>query len=504
MSEKPLQRISVRLGQLELDQRNPRLSPEVQGASEREIIESMIGTSKILPLAASIADRGLYLHDSMIVIEKRSKTTGENKSGRKKSKSKFKPKPSYTVVEGNRRLAAIKLLITPDLAPIKHRRALKRLHDRADLTALKSISVVVAPDRESVLPLLVDRHTTSPIEAWPSLAQARFFRGMVEEDNLSVEEIAEQSASKSPGEIYLLLRTLALYESYAHLELEEETEKKVASPRFPMSILSRIIESPAGRKALGVDIADDQSLVGTVHLDAFTARMTTLFELITTDDPDKRVDTRKLNKPTAIKSWIDKEFIPAVPRTRRKRGGFRFDELGKPQAPDHSLEAPETAKPEPKPGPGRSVIPNDFRPKITTARIKTVFDELSTTQIKSRPNTSAILLRTLLDMGVYDYFKRDEHLPEMLASSKSMREKSQRADWSPSLKQMLQYGLDNKLFDGLDPQAYSVIRHMLKEKAAISIDSLDKWVHNIYRLPTEDELRSSWVQLEPLLKIVLE
>lgn len=503
MSNTNLQRKSVRLGQLELDQRNPRLAPDVQGASEREIIESMIATSKILPLATSIADRGLYLHDSMIVIDKCAENTGDNKPGKKKSKSKPKPKTCYTVVEGNRRLAAIKLLITPDLAPIKHRRTLKRLHDRAELAALKSISVIVAPDRESVLPLLVDRHTTSPIEAWPTLAQARFFRDMVEEDGLSVEEIAEQSASKSPGDIYSLLRTLALYESYAHLDLDSETEKKVASPRFPMTVLSRIIDSPAGRKAVGVDIADDQSLAGIVHLDAFKARMTTLFELITSDDPDKRVDTRKLNKPTAIKSWIDKEFVPAVPKTRRKRGVFLFDDLGKPQAPNQSSEAPETAKPEPKPSLGRSVIPKDFRPKISTLRIKDVFDELAKTQIKARPNTSAILLRTLLDMGVYDYFKRDEHLPEMLASSKTMREKSSRADWSPSLRQMLQYGLDNKLFDGLDPQAYSIIRHMLTEKAVISIDSLDKWVHNIYRKPTEDELRSSWGQLQPLFQVVL-
>jgi hypothetical protein len=85
---------TIQIGELRLDTANPRHEPV---SSQREAIQALIATErqKLVVLADDIKEHGLSPVDRLLVV----------KQGR-----------SYTVVEGNRRLAAVKLLDNPSLA----------------------------------------------------------------------------------------------------------------------------------------------------------------------------------------------------------------------------------------------------------------------------------------------------------------------------------------------------------------------------------------------------
>lgn len=85
---------TLSVGELELDVQNPRHEPVT---SQRDAILEIIANQRqrLVVLAGDIKEHGLNPTKRMMVIE----------NGKR-----------YTVVEGNRRLTAIKLLNNPDLA----------------------------------------------------------------------------------------------------------------------------------------------------------------------------------------------------------------------------------------------------------------------------------------------------------------------------------------------------------------------------------------------------
>ncbi|MGH9931854.1 MAG: hypothetical protein ACREA9_21865, partial [Pyrinomonadaceae bacterium] len=107
----------------------------------------------IIELMRSIGENDYFEEEPLLVIRK---------SGRP---------ISYTVVEGNRRLAASKLLAHPNLAPIR-RQAVLAAHDEAKHNPTR-IPVLVYERREDILDYLGYRHITG-IKPWDPLAKAKY------------------------------------------------------------------------------------------------------------------------------------------------------------------------------------------------------------------------------------------------------------------------------------------------------------------------------------------
>src|SRR5262245_12100070 len=102
----------VRVANLELDPLNPRLPGVGTTRHTREIVAEMIEHENILELAKSIVEfGGLYPNERLILVEE---------GGEK------------IVVEGNRRLSALKLLHSPDLAPEAHTERFRNLSNKID------------------------------------------------------------------------------------------------------------------------------------------------------------------------------------------------------------------------------------------------------------------------------------------------------------------------------------------------------------------------------------
>jgi hypothetical protein len=146
---------------LRFDPRNPRLPPEAINYSQNQIFDILERDFDLLPIAKSMADNGYFDEEPLIVIPKE------------------KEKGVYTVVEGNRRLAALKLLTDPNTrarSPNRHtyEKLTKSLAEPLDV-----VPVVKRKDREEIVPILGFRHIAG-IMKWESLSKARYIHDLVE------------------------------------------------------------------------------------------------------------------------------------------------------------------------------------------------------------------------------------------------------------------------------------------------------------------------------------
>jgi hypothetical protein len=162
----------VPLANLLLDYRNPRFREEYQASSlsQDELCLLIDKHYDAIQIARSIAWHGYFESEPLIAVEEGS--NGE-----------------YVVVEGNRRLAALKGLASPSLREqlTEQTRAWGSLPAQVDLP--DDFPVVVVRDRQAIVPLLGFRHI-SGIEPWEPIAQARYITSLVDEGR-SLEDIAE-------------------------------------------------------------------------------------------------------------------------------------------------------------------------------------------------------------------------------------------------------------------------------------------------------------------------
>lgn len=187
------------LKQLHFDPQNPRFSRYFgnQMQPEVDIIERMIRNETVQELMASIGEQGYFAGEPLLVAK--NNTTNEK---------------SYIVVEGNRRLAALKLLVGEFVD--KQLPSITQLRENAKVPPEQSAPCIVFESRKDILRYLGYRHITGA-KRWDSLSKARyikelsntFFSELSEEDQL--KGIAQEIGSK-PYYVAQMLTGLTVFE----------------------------------------------------------------------------------------------------------------------------------------------------------------------------------------------------------------------------------------------------------------------------------------------------
>lgn len=167
----------VSVTSLLLDPQNPRIPPSGGTLDQRSLIAELVEHDDVLGLAKDIAENGYAPIESLIALvdEDDSKTY---------------------VLEGNRRLAALKLLLSPESAPESALRRVRSLAKLADLDSIRKVRVLHAPSRQAAAPLIMQKHTRQQIERWSPLMQARFYRTLAtagQRRGRSVENLRQHS-----------------------------------------------------------------------------------------------------------------------------------------------------------------------------------------------------------------------------------------------------------------------------------------------------------------------
>ena len=171
MAYEPLPMVEVAIDDVRLDLDNYRIptKPEDEAAA----LLYLFASEDVMDAAQSILRNGYFDNEVPIVIEA--------------------PDGSYVVLEGNRRVSALKALRDPGLAPgheAKVRQLLKRFTAEAE-DLPERIRVLVAPDRETAAPHIARLHTGLSKRRWSRDQQATFYYSLLDE-HTTVEDVKAQ------------------------------------------------------------------------------------------------------------------------------------------------------------------------------------------------------------------------------------------------------------------------------------------------------------------------
>lgn len=243
----------VETDQLVFDPENPRLPPDVDGRDNEEVMLWMLADTGLLQLMASIARQGYFPGDPLLIAPLE-ETSDE---------PTYSNDLTYKVVEGNRRLAAVKLVTGRIDAP-RRRKSVEQLVEDAEGQRLDTLPAVVFARRDDVLEYLGFRHITG-IKQWDPLEKARFLRQLRERSTKdgrtpSNTELARAIGSTGPYVGRLLAALTALERLSASKAL---AKAKVSIDDVPFSLLvAALNHEPIVKTFLQLDRADDPELRG--------------------------------------------------------------------------------------------------------------------------------------------------------------------------------------------------------------------------------------------------
>jgi hypothetical protein len=261
----------IPLAKLVLDKKNPRLPRSVK-RTESAMMAYIAESTAIEDLMQSIAANGYFGGEPVIAVPD-TKTAGQ-----------------YVVVEGNRRLTALRLLHDP--SAIKSPTA--RMREIAEDAEYKPdrVAVVLRSVREDVLPYLGFRHIVG-VKAWEPLAKARYMAELFEatEKKLPPPKRYRLVARKIGSRANHIQRSLDALAVYDHIESHEFYDiKDLDELSLHFSVLStaladeRIATFVGASKEIKGDIVDAHPIVNPTALKAKSVAELTKWLFSKSDD----------------------------------------------------------------------------------------------------------------------------------------------------------------------------------------------------------------------------
>lgn len=451
-----------------LDSENFRLPPDLHGLLQPELLNKLIERYDVEDIARSISEKRFYPHESLVVVH-------ENKK--------------YIVIEGNRRLAACKALWTPQNLPDRYKKKFTQLAATTDFDSIRKLPVVVAPTREDAIDLIESLHTSPGRLKWDTLAKARF---------------DQQNRSDDKGKLSEANKVLETYAVACALNLPAATTDIVHNEsKFNVTNLMRIFNDDNCKKYLGYDYDKDGHLIikskpeefegGAIHVVGDVAHLKN-FSRITDKAPQR-------------KKYIDdkrKDYTPDLTGGTKRTAEDFIKALNKKRTPVEKKESP--AKPKKKKSPAqKNIVPHGFTCTVRHTRINKVFDEIADLPVDKFPNATAIMLRLLLEISLFQYLESSGEIKKMKAAAVAALKTGQqlRPHWTPELKEMLNWTANekNNLVNGhIAKKIKSMVERNSKDPV---LYDLNQFVHNPEEIPDQSGLTKTWGSLEGLFNVIL-
>lgn len=445
--------VELKIDDLLLDAENPRF---IRGNSQRDILQKVLDDQKekLYALAESIVDEGMNPMDRLLVV-----------------RDEQDPEKLVTL-EGNRRVAALKILANPSVLTglqIKEslQKRFEKLAERFDRTEVEPIAGFEVPDRETGTSWILLRHTGENdgrgVVSWSGMAASRF-RG------------------SDPA-----LQALDLVKSKGDLNQEEKA--LLENENFPITTLDRLLSSREVRRRIGIDVQNSK-LVSDLPADEFMKPL----RRIVLDLAQKRVNVSKL-KDKALQVEYVEGFDAASKADLSKRGNVRaIDAIADAEfktKPKRSTGKPRRADPSER----NTVVPRGVKLNILDNRVASIFKELKSLKLDDAPNAAAVLLRVFLELSV-DHYMRRHSLPIRIKDPKSGKENHKKL--SNKIDDVVGHlvskqGCNKKDFNG-------VTRALSDKRSPLHIDLLHDYVHNLFVVPKPHILIGAWDEAQPFFE----
>lgn len=441
-----MEREDLLLIKLEPDLKNPRLA-EVQ-ESQRDAIRAVAKDQgpKLIALAEHIVQHGCNIAELPIVMP------SEEEEDR------------FVVLDGNRRLATLRALETPDIVNgilgSSAFTSLKRLSAEYLKKPVEVMLCAVAQTRREADPWIQLRHRGegggAGVVKWDGVQGARYDSRM--------------------GQSLIHLELLELAKEYGNLP------KDVLSKldKFPVTTLQRLVNDPGVRTQLGFEIQKGKLLSRYPKKEVAKgmARVITDLARGTVTVTDLKLKHQRL------------EYARSLPRTalpNPKTGGKLRDLMTEDITADTNKK--KAAK---RAGTGNetreTLVPRKCALVIHEKRIRDVLIEMQALHVDQFPNLGAVILRVFVEWSVGAYVKKHK-----LKLTKN-QEDSLHHRFMRVLEEMVSTGAMTK--DELKPIKVEAAR----QHSILSIHTMQHYVHNTKLHPKAGELKEAWDTLQPLFE----
>ena len=505
---------------LRLDIENPRLTNFGRKPTQPEIIDYLIENEKVFDLAKSIVSQGYFLNEQPIVHRENNK---------------------LIVLEGNRRVAACKILINPDLIKSSGKRSIikKALKD-FDLNIITKLEVIISPSREDADIMIVNRHTEgSVVEKWDKTKQDRFFYNRIKGGE-TIEELASKF-SMTKGDMKKSLQRYNMFSEINKLELDDKVKKIIQEEvKFTMTNVERVHDSKYGRDFLGIEFDSRGEVIKKLPQQEFNKRL----KKIVNEIIDGNINSRTLNreeedkKPYFESLLKSKEFNTTIKQDSKYNNEYPTSKVEDKETETEALETGSTKRKEPS---KEKLFANNLYFETGIKRLDDIFVEIKNLKLKNNSNAIAVLVRSYIDMVTYQFLNKKNGLPELMklegekiknenvkilesakkylqeikiSITKIDDEKFKKAiklkgsvtkGFIPSLRFMLDYLAKSELITEtkLKHSLQSYLNKDSKIDKIIGHNEFNLLVHNEYYTNDADELKLAWNKLEPILEYMI-
>ena len=438
-----------------LDQANPRIR---EASGQRDAIQKIANDqdAKLAVLAEHIVKNGLNPMDRFLVVKSEAQKT------------------KFFVLEGNRRLAALKMLRKPAiLGGISIKSALRARLERAAAIydhSIKSVPCFQVDDRSDAEDWIKQRHTGenkgAGIVDWGGEASDRF-RG------------------SSPG-----LQALDLVRFHGGLSPDEREE---AAENFPVSTLNRLLRTPSVRALLGVTIVDKKLQSALPAAEVLRPLRRIVVELAKPNG----INVNDLKSRDQQRDWVQSlgsdlpDLTKAQPTAKSVES---FDETNfprptaKPASEPSATGTKPTRQTKPKPPPVTMLVPSNCILDINVPKIEEIFKELRDLPPSKFPHAVSVLLRVFLEQSVDAYIERTGG-SLLVSTHGGNKPKQLRAKVAEVITALVAAGASTKDFDGLS-------KGINDRQSPLSMDTFNAYVHNRHYSPMERDLVVSWNNLQ--------
>lgn len=434
--------LELNIDELHLDLKNPRFAGL---ANQREALEKIVVTqgSKLVNLADDIITFGMSPAHRMLVM----KAGSDRESG-------------YIVVDGNRRVAALRVLSNPSV--------LDGMKGIGDVTAKRLRILAKKFKLGEVQPLEVfecenEEHTRHWIEAIHTGENDG--RGVVSWDGIATARYRGQNSS---------LKVLDFIKAVGKLSTEEEA----ALERFPITNLDRLLGTREIRERLGLELEN-----GELLSDLPQAELLRPLKRIFSDIALKKVTVSQIKGKDDRLTYVNSLGRDLPDLSKRTGTPVPLDQLlaqGKKAGSKVATSTKNRSLVDRK-----SLIPvQSLCPlNINDHKLQQICKELRKLPLDNYPVAIAASFRVFLELSL-DHYGNQKNISQYNADSMK-------------LKQKLEAVANHLQTSGSTKRDLQEFRALASNKnKALSIDRLHGIIHSRYSLPTASELRAGWSEVQ--------
>lgn len=448
--------VEIPLADLLIDMRNARLKDEQPNQQAALLAVAKQQGKRLLKLATDIVEQGLDPITLTAVVP-----TDDNKK-------------RYVVIEGNRRIAALKALETPSLTTSAFdtgmQKQLVKLSKRFSEDPIESITCILFETEKEADHWIRLRHTGQNegvgLVEW----------GADEKDRYT----ARHGYRSSEGQV------IDFVEKFGEL-----SEMATQSNKGIISSVKRLLSNPTVRERLGIDISDGKVLSWYPAQEVAKGLNRIIEDL----------KTEKIKVGDIYHAQDRIKYAESIPASHLPNPATQ---LNYPQ-PLETLDSSTTSgdltanqgrpKPKTKKKPRQqsartAVIPKDCYLNISPPRLNTIYNELRNLSVDQYSNACSVTLRVFVELSIDHY----------IAQKKLMTGQQGRND--PLAKRLKTVASDLLKQGKIDAQLETAIKKVADSQfvLAASTVTFNQYVHNQYVYPKSTELIVAWDELQPFME----